>query len=83
MFADVEHATQRTIFFFILLTANTISGVVGGIGITFAGAIDTTDKQILGLIFCFLSVIILLVSTFMVFLQRERERNLESQMGTI
>jgi len=83
MFADTEHATRRTIFFFILLTVNTISGIIGGLGIAFAAAVDTTDKEVLGLIFCFLSVIILLVSTFMVFIQRERERNLENQMGTI
>jgi hypothetical protein len=83
MFADSDHGTQRTVLFFILLTANTVAGIIGGLGIAFAGAIDTTNKEVLGLIFCFLAVICLLVSSFMVFIQRERERHIESQMLAI
>jgi uncharacterized membrane protein (UPF0136 family) len=79
MFSDMDRSGRRTLLFFILLTINTISGIVGGLGIAYAGNLNTDNHQTLGLIFCFIAALILLTSGFVVILHRERERSAEEQ----
>jgi uncharacterized membrane protein len=79
MFSDMDRSGRRTLVFFSLLIINTISGIVGGLGIAYAGNLNTDNHQILGLIFCFIAVVILLTSGFVVILHRERERSAEEQ----
>lgn len=75
MFRDMDRSGRRTLLFFVLLIVNTVGGLIGGLGIAYTSKLNTTDHQTMGLIFCFVSALILLTSAFVVILQRERERN--------
>jgi len=65
---------RKVLLMIVLLTINSATGVVGGIGLAFAFALDTADKEILGVVFGFIAVIALLVSVFFAYIPRLKEK---------